>query len=317
MESYERQMQKIKEESEASQKLRDDLQMLRAENEDLQQKIRANENLKKKIQTLQEAEKASAALREDLKAANERLEELERLKQLQASLEKEVIEKKGLIRNQEYQINELVTTRKHAEYDNRVLMQKLQDARDRHDRDHDAIEELRGRLQESNLDDTVTTTAKDEEESEQKKEAQEAERSRNAAAVSSKDDGTKALREQLALYEQQLSTADTRLRQASERTAALEDAARTASSDHEATVAALRKELESKPAPPPPRQDSLPQSKGEAMLQRENELVKTAWFELSGRLTMNGVSLMGRRRQEPRSWIGRQRGVVGPGSVGR
>ena len=319
VESYERQMQKFKDENDASQKLRDDLQLLRAENEDLQQKIKANENLKKKIQTLQESEKTSATLREDLKSANERLEELERLKQVQASLEKEVIEKKGLIRNQEYQINELVTTRKHAEYDNRALMQKLQEARDRHDRDHDAIEELRGRLQENSLDDTTTTTAKEEEESEAKKDREE-----ERKAQAPKDDGTKALREQLMLYEQQLSTADARLKQASERTAALEDAARQSSTtsestqkrmqEYEATISQLRRDVESRPAPA--GKDSAVQSKDAAALQKENRLVASAWYELSGRLTENGVSL-GRRRQEARSWIGRQRGLVGPNIVGK
>ena len=140
IENYERQVQRQKDESDQNQQLRDDLQLLRVDNDDLNQKIRANENLKKKIQTLQEQEKANVTLREELKQANERLEELERLKHVQAGLEKEIIEKKGLIRNQEYQINELTTTRKHAEYDARTLAQKLQEARDRHDRDHYAIE---------------------------------------------------------------------------------------------------------------------------------------------------------------------------------
>ena len=325
VENYERQMHTLKEEGSASQKLRDDLQMQRAENEDLQQKLRANENLKKKIQTLQEESKASSSLREDLKTANEKLEELERLKQVQANLEKEVLEKKGLIRNQEYQISEMVTTRKHAEFDNRVLLQKLQEARDRHERDHDALEELRTRLQESNLDDTTTATAtaKEEEESEEKKD-RDAERKTEVP----KDDGARHLREQLALYEQQLQTADARLKQASERTAALEDAARDSSTtssttakqlqEQESTIASLRAQLQSKPTSPAPAPVGKvePMSKDAAMLQRENFLVKTAWFDLSGRLTNNGVSLGRRRREEPRSWIGRQRGAVGPGVGG-
>lgn len=321
VEKYERQMQKMKEDNESSQKLRDDLQMLRAENEDLQQKIKANENLKKKIQSLQEESKASASVREDLKTANDKLEELERLKQVQASLEKEVIEKKGLIRNQEYQINELVTTRKHAEYDNRVLLQKLQDARERHDRDHDAIEELRGRLQEANMDDTTTNVSAKQEEEDEAKKALDAE---NKADAIPKDDGTKHLREQLALYEQQLQSADARLKQASARTATLEESARETSTssaatqkrvqEQEDTIAQLRKELEGKA--PKGEQQQQPMGKDAAMLQRENHLVVTAWYDLAGRLTNNGVSVGRRRREEPRSWIGRQRGVVGPGTTG-
>ncbi|EMC96153.1 hypothetical protein BAUCODRAFT_50372, partial [Baudoinia panamericana UAMH 10762] len=148
VESYERQIDRFKAEYEVTQKLRDDIQMLQADNEELHQKLRANENLKKKIQSLQEQEKANVALREELRAANDRLSELERLKQVQAGLEKEIIEKKGLIRNQEYQITELTTTRKHAEYDAKVLAQKLAAARERHDRDHEALEELRLKMQE-------------------------------------------------------------------------------------------------------------------------------------------------------------------------
>ncbi|EMF15621.1 uncharacterized protein SEPMUDRAFT_36884, partial [Sphaerulina musiva SO2202] len=50
-----------------------------------------------------------------------------------------------------------------------------------------------------------------------------------------------------------------------------------------------------------------------AALQRENRLMVTAWYDLSSRLQNNGVSLS-RRRQEPKSWIGKQRAMVGPGS---
>ena len=316
MEEYERQLQRHKDESEANQNLRDDLQMLKADNEDLSQKIKANENLKKKIQTLQEHERANAALREEMKQANERLEELDRLKQVQAGLEKEIIEKKGLIRNQEYQINELTTTRKHAEYDARVLAQKLQEARERHDHDHEAIEELRAKLQDSSLDD------------EQEGEVSPAKESptpleQERRVVAPKNHESKNLAEQLALVEQQLETADARLRKASERNAALEEQQRTLDSDldgrdeaqrqaqeHEATIANLRKELDmaskERSEVPAPSQDI-------ATLQRENHLMATAWYDLSSRLQNNGVSL-GRRRQEPKSWIGKQRALVGPGS---
>ncbi|KAF1827328.1 uncharacterized protein K489DRAFT_310131, partial [Dissoconium aciculare CBS 342.82] len=52
-----------------------------------------------------------------------------------------------------------------------------------------------------------------------------------------------------------------------------------------------------------------------AALQRENQLMVTAWYDLSSRLQNNGVSL-NRRRQEPKSWIGKQRALVGPSSGG-
>ena len=317
IENYERQVQRQKDESDQSQQLRDDLQLLRAENDDLNQKIRANENLKKKIQTLQEQEKMNVTLREELKQANERLEEVERLKQVQAGLEKEIIEKKGLIRNQEYQINELSTTRKHAEYDARTLAQKLQEARDRHDRDHEAIEELRAKLRESNLDDT--TAQDDDTPTETKAEATAAAESRPVVPT---NDDNKHLVEKVTLLEQQLEAADARLKQASERSAALEERSQNVDSsadirrkmeqrvqEHQTTIANLRKELETKNQ----KSDGPAPSQDMATLQRENHLMTTAWYDLSTRLQNNGVSL-GRRRQDPKSWIGKQRALVGPGS---
>lgn len=315
VENYERQIQKQRDDAEAGQKLRDDLQMLRAENEDLQQKIKANENLKKKIQALQEQERMNATLRDELKQANDKVEELDRLKQIQSSLEKEIIEKRGLIRNQEYQINELTTTRKHAEYDSRVLAQKLDAARERHERDHEAIEELRHKLQDANIDDI--------EESKPKKDM-----NREIAASEEepkvpvpKTDESKVWAEKLALVEQQLEAADARLKQAHQRTATLEEEKRALETgdaekqkaqqlaqDQETRIAELRKQLDvaSKQPGGAPTPDM-------ATLQRENKLMASAWYDLSTRLQNNGVSL-GRRRQEPRSWIGKQRALVGPGS---
>ncbi|KAK5172569.1 uncharacterized protein LTR77_002689 [Saxophila tyrrhenica] len=321
MDKYERQLQRQKDEGDSSQRLRDELQMLKADNEDLNQKVKANENLKKKIQTLQEQEKQNATLREELKQTNDKLEEIDKLNQKQARLEKEIIEKMGLIRNQEYQINELTTTRKHAEHDARILKQKLIEARERHEADHEAMEELRVKLRDSDLDDT--TAARDDETPLEK--AQIATPDPELKVVTPRNDESKHLTEKLALLQQQLEASDARLKQASERNAAFEEKQRGVEEDndgrqksgqqlrdHENTIASLRKELEaasrrkSEAATPAPAQDL-------ASLQRENHLMATAWHDLSSRLQNNGVSL-GRRRQEPKSWIGKQRALVGPGS---
>ncbi|KAI5368184.1 Putative CH domain superfamily protein [Septoria linicola] len=316
VDNYEKQIQRFKDEHEAGQNLRDDLQVLRAENEDLSQKVKANENLKKKIQALQEQEKANTSLREELKQANDRLEELDRLKHVQAGLEKEIIEKKGLIRNQEYQINELTTTRKHAEYDARVLAQKLEAARERQERDHEAIEELRNKLQEAGPEDDI-----DVEPSESPK-PQPDETVPKRKPDTRESDQAKQWAEKLALLEQQLEASDLRLKQASQRNATLEDEGRSRDrsaeefskaaqqlEEREQTISDLRRELDNlqkQPNEAPPPQDL-------AALQRENRLMATAWYDLSSRLQNNGVSL-GRRRQEPKSWIGRQRNMVGPSS---
>ena len=315
VEKYERQIQKLRDDAEASQKLRDDLQMLRAENEDLLQKIRANENLKKKIQALQEQERLNGVLRDELKTANEKLEELERMKQIQTGLEKEIIEKRGLIRNQEYQINELGTMRKHAVYDSGVLAQKLEAARERHERDHEAIEELRQKLQDHNLDDEDPAPKKD-----MNREITASEEEPKKPAP--KSDESKHWAEKVNLLEKQLAASDTRLKQAAERTDALEEEKRNLqgndaeklkaqqlAQDQETRITELRKQLDAASKQP----QTATVTPDMATLQRENRLMASAWYDVTARLQNNGVSL-GRRKQEPKSWIGKQRALVGPGS---
>ena len=316
-ESFGKQIERHKADGDASQQLRDDLQMCKAENEDLIQKVKANENLKKKIQTLQEHEKSNVSLREGLKSANERLEELDRLKEVQAGLEKEVIEKKGLIRNQEYQINELTTTRKHAEYDARVLSQKLEAARERHDRDHEALEDLRTKLQDlRNEDPEIAETP-----FEQDKQLADAD-DLEARISAAREDASRHLLQKLAMVEQQLEAADAQGRQTAQRNTVLEEQSRS----HEAHTAAqqaieqelvarnetigdLRRQLEASVKQQQIHDDTPAQDL--AALKRENRLMATAWYDLSGRIQNNGVSL-GRRKPEPKSWIGKQRALVGP-----
>jgi protein HOOK3 len=315
VENYERQIQKYKDDAEAGQKLRDDLQMLRAENEDLTQKIRANENLKKKIQALQEQERLNGVLRDELKQANEKLEELERMKQIQTSLEKEIIEKRGLIRNQEYQINELGTMRKHAVYDSGVFAKKLEAARERHERDHEMIEELRQKLQDHNLDDDDLAPKKD---MNREITASEEEPKRPEP----KRDESKHWAEKVQLLEKQLEASDTRLKQAAERTDALEEEKRTfqandtdkvkaqqLAQDQETRITELRKQLDAASKQP----STAALTPDMATLQRENKLMASAWHDVTSRLQNNGVSLS-RRKQEPKSWIAKQRALVGPGS---
>ncbi|KAH9827040.1 hypothetical protein Tdes44962_MAKER03147 [Teratosphaeria destructans] len=83
---------------------------------------------------------------------HDRLAGLSQLKGVQGRLDRDIIEKDGLIRDQVFQINELSTKRQHADHDAQVLAKldslamKLDAAYERHDRDHDALEELRQKL---------------------------------------------------------------------------------------------------------------------------------------------------------------------------
>jgi len=55
--------------------------------------------------------------------------------------------------------------------------------------------------------------------------------------------------------------------------------------------------------------------KGMEQLRLENRLVASAWYDLAGRLGSNTVSV-GRRREDPKSWLGKQRRLVGLGING-
>jgi len=82
---------------------------------------------------------------------------------------------------------------------------------------------------------------------------------------------------------------------------------------HEATIAALKKQLEDEQAKP----KSTPavgqgDEKNLAALKRENALMTSAWYDLTSRLQSNNVSV-GRRREDPKSWLGKQRQLVGLG----
>ncbi|QIX02460.1 hypothetical protein AMS68_007977 [Peltaster fructicola] len=308
VEQYERQISRHKQDAVLAQQLRDDLQLLRSENEELNQKTKANDNLKKKIQALQEQERVATTMREELKRANERLQDMGRLKSMQAALEKEIIEKQGLIRNQEYQINELTTIRKHAEHDARVLAQKLEAAKERHERDHETLEELRRKTGESLPDHEVKSP--DVELDAQLKATEQV----PIVSAAPQDDEIKNLNEKLALLEQQLQAADVRLKQASQRNAEYEDRERKETAekekashhieDLEERTVELRKQLDLMSKQP---KDGL--TPDMTLLQRENKLMASAWYSLSNRL-QSGSS--GRRRQEPKSWIGKQRALVGP-----
>jgi protein HOOK3 len=79
--------------------------------------------------------------------------------------------------------------------------------------------------------------------------------------------------------------------------------------DQETRITELRKQLDAASKQP----QTTTVTPDMATLQRENRLMASAWYDVTARLQNNGVSL-GRRKQEPKSWIGKQRALVGPGS---
>lgn len=82
---------------------------------------------------------------------------------------------------------------------------------------------------------------------------------------------------------------------------------------HEATIAALKKQLEDEQAKPKPTTAvGQGDEKNLAALKRENALMTSAWYDLTSRLQSNNISV-GRRREDPKSWLGKQRQLVGLG----
>lgn len=49
-------------------------------------------------------------------------------------------------------------------------------------------------------------------------------------------------------------------------------------------------------------------------LRRENRLVTSAWYDMTTRLQSNTVVLQ-RKSEAPKSWVGRQRALVGAGAL--
>ncbi|QDS76980.1 hypothetical protein FKW77_005688 [Venturia effusa] len=86
--------------------------------------------------------------------------------------------------------------------------------------------------------------------------------------------------------------------------------------NHKAQLSALQTQLSSlKAQPPPPPTADKDVAEELANLHRENKLIASAWYDLTCRLQSNTV-MLSRRQEPPKSWIGRQRGVVG-GSAGK
>ena len=82
---------------------------------------------------------------------------------------------------------------------------------------------------------------------------------------------------------------------------------------HEATIAALKKQLADEQArPKSTAATGQADEKGLAALKRENALMTSAWYDLTSRLQSHNVSV-GRRRDDPKSWLGKQRQLVGLG----
>lgn len=145
-EDLERQLVRLKGDSDSKQKLRDELQMLKVERDDLTQKVKANENLKKKIQTLQESDKTNFGLREDFESAQEELRALRPMRDKNAVLLKANEENMKTIANGEQEIFDMKTYRKRLEHELKVVSTRYDNARARQQQDSETISQLEERV---------------------------------------------------------------------------------------------------------------------------------------------------------------------------
>lgn len=60
---------------------------------------------------------------------------------------------------------------------------------------------------------------------------------------------------------------------------------------------------------------SVEDQKAMAQLKKENQLMSSAWLDLNSRLQRENV-VLNRRRESPKSWLGKQRAAVGLGVSG-
>ncbi|KAG9540805.1 hypothetical protein KCU77_g22497, partial [Aureobasidium melanogenum] len=81
--------------------------------------------------------------------------------------------------------------------------------------------------------------------------------------------------------------------------------------DRATEIATLKKQVESGAATT--ATGNVPSAEF-AALQRENKLMTSAWFDLNSRLQSNTV-MLGRRKESPKSFLGKQRQLVTPGLV--
>ncbi|KAH0157303.1 hypothetical protein KCU82_g9971, partial [Aureobasidium melanogenum] len=88
-------------------------------------------------------------------------------------------------------------------------------------------------------------------------------------------------------------------------------AANKLAKDRAAEIATLKKQVES--GATTTATGNVPSAEF-AALQRENKLMTSAWFDLSSRLQSNTV-MLGRRKESPKSFLGKQRQLVTPGLV--
>ena len=146
--SQERQLERLKADSDTKQDLRDELQLIKAERDELSQKAKANENLRKKIHTLQEQQKANESLRQDLQLAQEQLQQTESLRERCAALEKANKENVQTIANGEQSLFEEKGRRTRVEHENNVLLRQLEQARELQTRAEDWRKELEERVRE-------------------------------------------------------------------------------------------------------------------------------------------------------------------------
>lgn len=146
--SQERQLERLKADSDTKQDLRDELQLVKAERDELSQKAKANENLRKKIHTLQEQQKANESLRQDLQLAQEQLQQTEGVRERCAALEKANKENVQTIANGEQSLFEEKGRRTRVEHENNVLLRQLEQARELQTRAEDWRKELEERVRE-------------------------------------------------------------------------------------------------------------------------------------------------------------------------
>ena len=146
VENLRRQNETLRIKNENAQKLQDDYDEIKIERDQLLRRANAAEKYKQKLQQSQDWEKHNAVLQAQIEELKKQLRQSDSKHFTTAELEREIDEYKRMLPRIEQDRHDLSEMKKQLEYDNHVLVAKLEHANQQHARDAATIDALREQM---------------------------------------------------------------------------------------------------------------------------------------------------------------------------
>ena len=157
VENLRRQNERLRLQGEQAQKLQDDFDEIKIERDQLLRKANAAEKYKQKLQQGQDWEKQNSVLQAQVEELKKQLRQSDSKHFTTSELEREIDEYKRMLPRIEQDRHELSEMKKKLEYDNHILLAKLEHANQQQARDAATIDALRERMSGSDGPGTPTT----------------------------------------------------------------------------------------------------------------------------------------------------------------